>query len=551
MTADAPTPAGTPTTATTLALRGVTKSYDHVVVLDAVTLTLLPGAVTGVVGENGCGKSTLLRVLAGTEPVDAGRVVATADGGIGYLPQDAGAPSRATVGEVVDAALADLRARERRLRELEGLMAAGGDLEDVLAEYGEAQTAFELRGGYGADVRVERSLAGLGLASLDRSRPLRTLSGGQRSRLHLAALLAAAPEVLLLDEPTNHLDEDAAHWLEEHLRTRTGTTVVVSHDREFLDAVARELVEVDPHHEGGVARYPGRYADFLRAKAAERRRWEQDRAEWESAVERLSTTGDAVARTVSHHRERRDGDKVQYDFKGGRVQESIASRVRANAEKLRRLREDEVPRPPDPLRFTPPPGSGSRHGWVRAEGVSVPGRLGPVDVEVAGGDRLLVTGPNGSGKSTLLDVLAGVLEPATGAVRRGGRVGLLRQDPDDAGPDRSVAATFATGRAGTPEELVHRLLGTGLFHPEQLTTAVRKLSTGGRRRLDLARLLADHHDVLLLDEPTNHLAPQLVEELEAAVDAFPGAVVVVSHDRRFRRRFRGDVLDLGDVPARS
>ena len=536
-------------TTTSLALREVTKSYDHVVVLDSLTLAFSPGRVTGVIGENGCGKSTLLRVLAGAEPADSGRVVATAEGGIGHLPQDAGAPSRTSVGQVLDATLADLRTLQRRMVDLEGRMAAGGDLDEVLTEYGEVQTAFELRGGYDADVRVEQSLAGLGLPFLDRARELATLSGGQRSRLHLAALMAAAPEVLLLDEPTNHLDDDAAHWLEDHLRSRRGTTVVVSHDREFLDAVARELVEVDPHHETGAKRYPGGYGDFLVAKAAERRRWEAARAEWETEVERLGSTGDAVARTVNHQRDRKDNDKMQYDFKGGRVQEALASRVRSNAEKLRRLHEDEVPRPPDPLRFTAPPGSASTRGSLHAEGVSVPGRLASVDVHLGRSDRLLITGPNGSGKSTLLDVLAGVLEPATGSVRRRGRIGLLRQDPTNADLDRSVLATFATGRPGTPEDNARRLLGMGLFDRERLGVAVGKLSTGGRRRLDLARLLADRHDVLLLDEPTNHLAPQLVEELEAAIDAFAGAVVVVSHDRRFRATFRGRVLDTSTLTA--
>jgi macrolide transport system ATP-binding/permease protein len=534
-------------TTTTLSLRGVTKGYDHVVVLHDVTLALAPGAVTGVIGENGCGKSTLLRLLAGAEPPDAGRVVATADGGTGYLPQDAGAPSSTTVGAVLDAAAAELTALRARLRELEEVMAAAGpdtDLTAALEEYGDLQTRFELRHGYDADTRLEQSLSGLGLPGLDRGRPVSTLSGGQRSRLHLAALLAAGPEVLLLDEPTNHLDVTAARWLEDHLRSRTGTTVVVSHDREFLDAVAGELLEVDPHHEHGVARYPGAYADYLRAKAAERRRWEQARAEWEATVDRLATTGDATARDVNHARERKDGDKMQYGYKGGRVEESLSSRVRANAEKLRRLREAEVPRPPDPLRFSPPLGASGRRGSVHAEGVSVAGRLAPVDLHVGPGDRLLVTGPNGSGKSTLFDVLAGTLTPDTGTVRRRGRTGLLRQDPATDGLDRSVLATYATGRPGSADEHVQRLLRMGLFEPERLGVAVRKLSTGGRRRLDLARLLADRHDVLLLDEPTNHLAPRLVEELEAAVDAFAGAVVVVSHDRRFRRSFRGDVLEL-------
>ncbi|WP_380170072.1 ABC-F family ATP-binding cassette domain-containing protein [Kineococcus sp. DHX-1] len=537
----------TTSTTTSLSLTGVTKGYSHVPVLQDVSLAFAPGRVSGVIGENGCGKSTLLRLLAGVEAPEAGRVVATAAGGAGYLPQDAGAPSDTTVGAVLEAASAELTALRRRMRELEDAMASGTDLDPVLAEYGDLQTRFELRHGYDADTRLEQSLAGLGLPRLDRERPVATLSGGQRSRLHLAALLAAGPEVLLLDEPTNHLDAQAARWLEQHLVTRPGTTVVVSHDREFLDAVAGELVEVDPDRERGVARYPGGYADYLQAKASERARWEQARAEWESAVDRLATTGDATARAVNHARERPDNDKMQYGYKGGRVQESLAARVRANAEKLRRLREAEVPRPPDPLRFVPPAGASGRRGSVHAEGVSVAGRLAPVDVHVGPGDRLLVTGPNGSGKSTLFDVLTGTLAPDTGTLRRRGRTGLLRQDPATDGLDRTVLAAFAAGRPGSADEHAHRLLGMGLFDRERLGVPVRSLSTGGRRRLDLARLLADRHDVLLLDEPTNHLAPQLVEELEAAIDAFAGAVVVVSHDRWFRRSFRGDVLDLTGV----
>ncbi|WP_432506449.1 ABC-F family ATP-binding cassette domain-containing protein [Kineococcus arenarius] len=525
----------------------MTRTYDHRVVLDRLTASITPGVVTGVIGENGCGKSTLLRLLADVEEPDCGRVVAVATAGLAHLPQEPTAPAWWTVQRVVDEALADVRRLERRLRELEGSMtgAAEADLEALLAEYGEVSTAFELRDGFSADARVERALAGLGLAGLDRSRPLGRLSGGQRSRLHLAALLAADAEVLLLDEPTNHLDDTAAGWLEQHLRSRRGTTVVVSHDREFLDRTAAELLEVDA---GRAARYPGGYDAYLATKAAERVRAEQERAAWEEEVRRLRTTGDAVARRVAPNRPPRDGAKMQYDFKGGRVQESLAARVRANAERLRRLEAAEAPRPPDPLRFTVPQGLHARAGaHLVAEGVSIAGRLAPTDVRVERDTRLLVTGVNGSGKSTLLDVLAGALEPDTGVVRRRARAGLLRQDPPAPVPGQDVLRAFAAGRRGSAEEHVHRLLSLGLFDREQLGVEVARLSTGGRRRLDLARLLADPHDVLLLDEPTNHLAPQLVEELEEAIAAFDGAVVVVSHDRRFRAGWRGDVLHLGPV----
>ncbi|MCI2238200.1 ATP-binding cassette domain-containing protein [Paenibacillus sp. TRM 82003] len=204
-------------TTTSLALREVTKTYDHRVVLDHLTASITPGAVTGVIGENGCGKSTLLRLLAGVEEPDTGRVVAVASAGLAHLPQEPAAPPAWTVQRVVDEALADVRRLERRLHELEAAMAHadGGQhpLDALLAEYGEVSTAFELRDGFSADARVERALAGLGLAGLPRGRRLGELSGGQRSRLHLAALLAADAEVLLLDEPTNHLDDTAAGWL--------------------------------------------------------------------------------------------------------------------------------------------------------------------------------------------------------------------------------------------------------------------------------------------------------------------------------------------------
>nr|WP_205709335.1 ATP-binding cassette domain-containing protein [Kineococcus siccus] len=532
---------------------GVAKGYAHRHVLLDVSLALAPGVVTGVIGENGSGKSTLLRLLAGVEEPDEGTVVAPA-GATGYLPQDSPAPLSWTLTELVDDALADLRARQRRMTQLEAAMAApGADLEPLLAEYGEVLSDFEARGGYEADARVAAAAQALGVGDLPRERTLASLSGGERSRWHLAALLAADPAVLLLDEPTNHLDADAAAWLERDLRARRGTTVVVTHDRTFLDEVATELLEVDGDRHA-VTRYPGGYGDYLRATAAERRRALAERAAWEEELQRLRTSGDAVARRVAPDRERRDGDKLGYDFKTGRVQEAVAGRVRAVAEKVRRLEADPAPLPPEPLRFTPPPprpGPAPAGGLLLvADGVAVPGRLAPTGVRLGAGDRLLVTGPNGAGKSTLLDVLAGVLAPAAGSVRREGAVGLLRQDPSPHPPGRTVLRAFAAGHGAAPEEEIARLLALGLFTPEQLAQPVAALSTGGRRRLDLARVLAEAADVLLLDEPTNHLAPRLVEELEAAVDGFPGAVVVVSHDRWFRRRWRGAELALAPAATR-
>ncbi|MFJ5546540.1 ABC-F family ATP-binding cassette domain-containing protein [Streptomyces sp. NPDC093225] len=527
-------------------MRAVSKAHGGRIVLDGVTCSFAAGERTGIVGENGSGKTTLLRLLAGLDHPDRGDVTVTAPGGLGLLAQEEPLPGHLTVQDVVDRALADLRGMEARLGELERAV-AGGD-EHVLTEYGDLLTAFALRGGYDADARLERGLHGLGLARLARGRHVGGLSGGERVRLRLAALLAADPEVLLLDEPTNHLDDDALTWLEEHLRGRTGTTVAVSHDRVFLDRVATTLVEVDGDAHR-VTRYGSGYAGYLAERAAERRRRVQAHADWSAETARLREVAATTARRVAPGRARKDGNKMAYDRAAGRVQQSLAGRVRNAEERLRRLLDAPVPAPPEPLRFTPvlpAPGgipAGDRKApLVAAEGVAVAGRLAPVGLALGAGDRLLVTGGNGAGKSTLLRVLAGELVPDEGRIVRRGRLGHLAQQPDVGPPGRTVREAF--GAAGT-----ERLLALGLFARDRLDVRIGDLSTGQRQRLALAQLVSEPADVLLLDEPTNHLSLALGEELEAALDTHPGAVVVVSHDRRLRERWRGAVLDL--APARA
>ncbi|MGV4982326.1 ribosomal protection-like ABC-F family protein [Streptomyces sp. NRAIS4] len=520
----------------------VTKSFDGRLVLDSVTCSLAAGERTGIVGENGSGKTTLLRLLAGHERPDQGEVVVHADGGVGYLAQDGQLPPGATVREVVDRALGELKAIERRMRVLEAAMAAGD--ESGMAEYGELLTVFELRGGYEADARVERALYGLGLGRLGRDRVVGGLSGGEQVRLRLAALLAAAPEVLLLDEPTNHLDADALGWLEDHLRSRPGTTVAVSHDRDFLERVATSLLEVDGDRHD-VVRYGNGYAGYLAEKAAARQRWAQAHEQWQADVDRFRDAAATTARRVAPGRAIKDGNKMAYDRAAGRVQQSVASRVRQAEERLRRLLDSPVPPPPEPLRFAPVLRAGALRGVVlHATDVSVPDRLAPTGLEVSAGERLLITGPNGSGKSTLLRVLAGDLAPHDGSVVRRGRIGHLPQEPRPGRPGETLLAAFARGRAGHPAEHADQLLALGLFHRDQLLVPVDRLSTGQRQRLALARLISEPWDVLLLDEPTNHLSPALIEELETALLGFTGTLVVVTHDRRLRRRWQGTQLTL-------
>ncbi|HET8642704.1 MAG TPA: ATP-binding cassette domain-containing protein, partial [Pseudonocardiaceae bacterium] len=401
-----------------LRAQDLVKGYRGRRVLDGVSVTASPGQRLGLVGENGVGKSTLLRLLAGVEEPDHGEVVRPAD--TGHLDQELPWPGDTTIRGVVDDALADVRAALRRLDELGGRLAeAPGPA--ALAEYGEVLEWAQAANVWDAERRARLVLDGLGLGALDERRRLDTLSGGQRSRLGLAALLIRRPRALLLDEPTNHLDDDAVRFLTGHLRRLPGVVVVARHDPVLLDEVCTDICDLDPARHG-LTRYGGSYSDYLRAKRAQRRLWEQA---WTARQEQLAQLRVAVATTarrVAHDRPIRDNNKVAYDRHGERVLSSVSSRVRNARQRLEGLLADQLPKPPAPLRFagelTAPVASDVPTGPVlAARGVRVPGRLRLAELDVPAGGRLLVTGPNGAGKSTLLHVLAGRLRPAEGSVR--------------------------------------------------------------------------------------------------------------------------------------
>ncbi|MEU2794370.1 ABC-F family ATP-binding cassette domain-containing protein [Streptomyces sp. NPDC007100] len=541
-------------------------------VLDGVSLTVSPGRRVGLIGENGVGKSTLLRLLAGADEPDAGQVTRPSD--LGFLQQEMPFDSDATMARVLDDALREARADLAELDRLTRLLADTPDdrpgYAELLDAYGQRLEQAQEREAWDADRRAAIVLDGLGLGGFAHDRTLGSLSGGQRGRLALAALLVRRPAALLLDEPTNHLDDEAAAFVENQIRELPGVVVTASHDRAFLDAVCTDLIDLDPAVDGPV-RHGGNYSAYLAEKRAERERWERRYAEEQAELEALRRSAGVTAHRVAPDRGPRDNEKMGYGHRAGRVQQQVSRRVRNATRRLGELERTQVGEPPRPLRLhattlavEPPEESAAGPAPAPADSnlvalrdARVPGRLSIAHLDIPPGDRLLVTGDNGSGKSTLLSLLAGRLRAEGGIRRRPGlSVGLLTQDTVFERPDRTVRDTY-THALGAERAAAVPLGSLGLLRPADLGKPVGQLSVGQRRRLALALLVARPPQLLLLDEPTNHLSPRLCDELEDALGAGPGAIVLASHDRWLRARWQGRRLRLrapgspADVPCRT
>lgn len=528
---------------------GLSRRWGERRVLTDISFSVSPRARIGLIGENGAGKSTLLHIVAGAEHPDVGTVSRPARTGL--LRQEVPHDRNGTVDDLVEQSLAELRTAERVLEDA----AEHLDGTDVASQrYAIALETAERLDVWSADARRDRVLAGLGLAGIPRSRRLDAVSGGERSRFALAALLLERPDALVLDEPTNHLDDDAVEFLRAELSAWAGPVLFASHDRAFLDEVATGLIDLDEGREaggevGGVSVYGGRFTEYLAARSRERERWERQFADEQDELARLRHAVDVTARAVSHERPRRDNNKAAYDLHGERPVRQVSRRVKNARARLEQLRVSQVRRPPDPLTFAgipaEPDPSGDREELLVARDVRIRGRLAVDRVSIAPRTRLLVTGSNGAGKSTLLQVLRGALYPERGTVsrRRGVRIALLEQDVRFAHPERSARALYDESVGWQRAERMS-LESLGLLAARDVDRAVGTLSVGQQRRLALALVVACPPHLLLLDEPTNHLSLSLVSELEDALGRFPGAVVVASHDRWLRRRWSGDHLRL-------
>jgi len=535
-----------------LAVRHIGKSYGAITVLDDISFIVNSNDRIGIVGSNGVGKTTLLNILIGQESHDSGSFSFTPRTEVGYLPQTTPEFFGHAMQDLILESIGKLRQLEERMRELESAMSTTNSeqLSGLMDEYEQASNSFHDRGGYGLDYKIDSILAGLRIAYLPRDREMQTLSGGEKARVGLAILLLRSPDLLLLDEPTNHLDFTSLEWLEAYLSNYKGAILLVSHDRQFLNRTVNQIFEIDEHTHH-LKKYDGNYDAFVMAKAAERTAWEEDYERQQEEIKELRKRMRETARNVAHHRPATDNDKTAYNFFGGRVQNTISRGVRAAEEQLRRIEANPIPKPPRLMQIS----SSFNVEPLQAEIVFRVSNLtkcwdetcilDDVNFTIASGARILLFGPNGVGKTTLLKMLMGIEKPDRGEIRivDSARLGYLPQDPQ-MDLAKTVLETYSYGQVGYESEFVGRLIGYGLFSLEDMQKKVRQLSIGQRRKLEIARLMAEGPNVLLLDEPTNFISLDVLEAFESAIVTFPGPVIAVSHDRWFIQRFGGKMWEL-------
>jgi len=503
-------------------MRAVRKAHGDKVILDAVTLAFLPGAKIGVVGPNGMGKSTLLRMMAGVEQPSNGEARLMPGYTVGLLAQEPELDDSLTVLGNVEKGVADVKALLEQYNQVAEKMATDYS-DELLAEMGRLQEQLDHRDAWDLDSQVEQAMDALRCPPPDSEVSL--LSGGERRRVALCALLLSQPDLLLLDEPTNHLDAESVLWLEQHLEKYAGTVVAVTHDRYFLDNVAQWILELDRGH---AYPYEGNYSTYLETKAA------RLKIEGQKDVKRRKLLEDELEWVRSNPRARQAKSRARLQ----RYEE-----MAAEADARRKVDFEEIQIPPGP-------------------------RLGRQVVETQGltkgfGDRVLIEdltfslpqggivgiiGPNGVGKTTLMKMIIGDEQPDAGSITVGNTVEIsyVDQNRSRIDPDKNVWEVISDGetsiRVGKTEIPSRAYVAAFGFKGSDQQKPAGILSGGERNRVNLALTLKQGGNLLLLDEPTNDLDVETLSSLENALLDFPGCAVITSHDRWFLDRVATHIL---------
>lgn len=478
------------------------------------SFTVRAGDTCGLVGRNGAGKTSLLKVLAGDAPAAGGTIVR--HGALGYLPQDPRARG-ATAETTAMAHVLSGRGLDEATARLEKLRLAVDELPNDrnVNRYARAEDEFRTAGGYSAEAEVRRITAGLGVTPDRVDHPLAVLSGGERRRIELARILFAGSDVLLLDEPTNHLDSDAKVWLMGFLRSYRGALLVVSHDLDLLDEAITRVLHLD---EGELVEYKGTYSQYRTSRARDEARLTKLAERQAAEIRRLGTLADAMRHQTA---------------KRARIAKTLDHRVA-------RLAGEAVSGPARErqynVRFPPPPHAGRLvlEATALAKSYGGPPVFDDVTFGLERGERLLVMGLNGAGKTSLLRILAGETVANAGDFTLGLGVSVGYYAQEHEGIETGIAVLeHLTRQSTTPELELRSLLGMFGISGEMAFQDAGTLSGGEKTKLALVQLVVGRHNLLLLDEPTNNLDPPSREAVGRALAAWPGAMLIVSHDAGF------------------
>jgi ATPase subunit of ABC transporter with duplicated ATPase domains len=509
-------------------LENIGKQNGHQILFIEASATLLKGEKVGLVGPNGAGKTTLFRMITGQEHPDEGQVAVDRGVTIGYFNQDVGEMSgRSAVAEVMDGA-GPVSAVASELKQLEDAMVdpdRAADIDEIIERYGEVQGRFEELDGYALEGRAREILAGLSFTQEMMDGDVGALSGGWKMRVALARILIMRPDAMLLDEPSNHLDLESLIWLEEFLKAYEGVLLMTSHDREFMNRIVTKVVEIDG---GALTTYSGNYAFY-----------EQQRAQSEKQAQAQFERQQAMLAKEIKFIER---------FK---ARASHAAQVQSRVKKLEKIDRVEPPKRRQTILFEFPPAPRSGEDVITLKNVhkSYGARriYEGLNFQVRRNERWCVMGVNGAGKSTLLKLVAGSSLPDDGAVAQGGSVkmGYFAQHAMELlDGDRTVFQSLEDSFPQAGQGSLRTLAGCFGFSGDDVEKKCRVLSGGEKARLVMAKLLYDPPNFLVLDEPTNHLDLATKEMLVTALSQYEGAMLFVSHDRRFLAALSNRVLEL-------
>src|ERR1051325_3313348 len=512
-----------------ISLNRISKQYGKQILFVDASFQLNPGETAGLVGPNGSGKTTLFRLITGEEEPDEGTIQIPKKLTIGYFRQDVEDSSgRSVLDEAIlgSGRVGDLHHELEQLQRSMSDPARAGEMDRILARFGEVQEEYDHLGGYALEAQAREVLAGLGFDDERIDGDVGALSGGGKMRVAMARVLLGKPDVLLMDEPTNHLDIESIIWLEDFLKSRSGALLMTSHDREYMTRVVDAIAEID---EGEITMYSGNY-DFY-----ERERKIRD-----------------ANREAAYARQQAMLAKEQRFIERFAAHAAKAAQVQSRVKALEKIEKIVLPKKRQVVHFDfrTPPRSGDQVA-VLDDVTKASGRRIVHDgltMTIRRGERWCVMGKNGAGKSTLLKMVAGELAPDRGHVRLGASLKMgyfAQQSLDLLNPDLTIEEQL---RQDFPHESIgalRNLAGAFQFSGDDIDKKIRSLSGGERTRLVLARMLLDPPNFLVLDEPTNHLDLATKEMLLESLHDFEGTMIFVSHDREFLRGLSNRVLELG------